>query len=290
MPTKRRAAIDVVQAGTHSPHAVVKSHLSKREEPSPSDLDPLESDAEVRAEDLELSSTDGESDIEAAGIDADIEEAVMEYLHDAHLGQNGDREKQDEEAIEDSDTDEFRDATELLSKEDDAASDSSEEERMPRNTVGDVPLSWYKHEDHIGYDRDGARIVKKERSKDALDRLLERNEEGDAAWRTIYDAYNDEEIVLSKEEMRMIQRIRSGRFPHTSIDPFEPENDWFTRHTEVMALSAAPEPKSRFVPSKWEEKRVVKLVRAMRKGWLKRDQESEKAPEVYMLWKDDGML
>ncbi len=26
----------------------------------------------------------------------------------------------------------------------------------------------------------------------------------------MYDEYNDEEIVLSKEEMRMIQRIRQG--------------------------------------------------------------------------------
>ena len=26
----------------------------------------------------------------------------------------------------------------------------------------------------------------------------------------MYDEYNDEEIVLSKEEMRMIQRIRTG--------------------------------------------------------------------------------
>lgn len=26
----------------------------------------------------------------------------------------------------------------------------------------------------------------------------------------MYDEYNDEEIVLSKEEMRMIQRIRAG--------------------------------------------------------------------------------
>ena len=28
--------------------------------------------------------------------------------------------------------------------------------------------------------------------------------------RTVYDEYNDEEIVMSKEEMRMIQRIRTG--------------------------------------------------------------------------------
>ena len=35
--------------------------------------------------------------------------------------------------------------------------------------------------------------------------------------------------------------------------------------------------------------RIVKLVRAMRKGWLKSDKERKKArePPVYLLWADD---
>lgn len=33
---------------------------------------------------------------------------------------------------------------------DDPASDSSEDERAPRNTIGQVPLEWYKDEEHIG--------------------------------------------------------------------------------------------------------------------------------------------
>lgn len=33
--------------------------------------------------------------------------------------------------------------------------------------------------------------------------------------------------------------------------------------------------------------RVVKLVRALRKGWIKREQEPEK-PAAYLLWEDDG--
>ena len=38
--------------------------------------------------------------------------------------------------------------------------------------------------------------------------------------------------------------------------------------------------------------RVVKLVRALRKGWIKRSSERHapvKAPEAYLLWADDGM-
>jgi hypothetical protein len=41
--------------------------------------------------------------------------------------------------------------------------------------VGAVPLEWYKDEDHIGYDKDGRRIMKKARG-DQLDALLRRND------------------------------------------------------------------------------------------------------------------
>ena len=35
--------------------------------------------------------------------------------------------------------------------------------------------------------------------------------------------------------------------------------------------------------------RVVKLVRAMRKGWLKRDDAKPEKPAAYLLWEDDGV-
>jgi hypothetical protein len=41
--------------------------------------------------------------------------------------------------------------------------------------VGNVPLEWYKNEDHIGYDKDGKRIAKSQR-KDRLEQLLDRND------------------------------------------------------------------------------------------------------------------
>ena len=81
--------------------------------------------------------------------------------------------------------------------------------------MGEVPLEWYKDELHIGYDREGRKVSKGPR-RDKLDALLARND-GGAAWRTVYDEYNGEEITLSKEEMKMIQRIREGKFPHVEV-------------------------------------------------------------------------
>ncbi len=39
------------------------------------------------------------------------------------------------------------------------------------------------------------------------------------------------------------------------VNPFEPYNDYFSSEREVMPIVDRPEPKSRFVPSKWEEKK-----------------------------------
>ena len=42
--------------------------------------------------------------------------------------------------------------------------------------------------------------------------------------------------------------------------------EYFTGIEEKMPLSAAPEPKRRFLPSKHEAKRIMKIVRAIREG------------------------
>ena len=39
------------------------------------------------------------------------------------------------------------------------------------------------------------------------------------------------------------------------VNPYEPEVDWFTREPEIHSLHQGPEPKRRFMPSKWEEKK-----------------------------------
>ena len=47
----------------------------------------------------------------------------------------------------------------------------------------------------------------------------------------------------------------NNKTPAVQVNPYEPEMNWFTDDTEIMPLSAAPEPKRRFIPSKWEEKK-----------------------------------
>ncbi|XP_062188566.1 ribosome biogenesis protein BOP1 homolog [Phragmites australis] len=163
-------------------------------------------------------------------------------------------------------------------------SDSSEDEVAPKNTVGDVPLEWYKNEEHIGYDISGRKIKKRDR-EGRIEAYL-RNADDAKNWRKIYDEYNDEEVQITKEEAKIISRMLKGKTPHTNVDPYPDYVDWFEYDDKGHPLSSAPEPKRRFVPSKWEQKKVVKLVRAIRNGWIKFDKPKEE-PNFYHLWGDE---
>lgn len=53
-----------------------------------------------------------------------------------------------------------------------------------------------------------------------------------------------------------------------------------------------PEHKRSFLPSKDEERKVSKLVHALKMGWIKTREEAarlraKKEPQYYMLWKSD---
>jgi ribosome biogenesis protein ERB1 len=52
----------------------------------------------------------------------------------------------------------------------------------------------------------------------------------------------------------------------------------------IHPLNSAPEPKRRFVPSKWEHEKIMKIVRAIRHGLIKIDEEKKEEPEQFDLW------
>ena len=62
--------------------------------------------------------------------------------------------------------------------------DSSDEEEI-RNTVGNIPMEWYKDYEHIGYDLDGKKIMKSQQM-DELDEFLDKMDNPDY-WRTVRD-------------------------------------------------------------------------------------------------------
>ncbi|XP_020221436.1 ribosome biogenesis protein BOP1 homolog [Cajanus cajan] len=188
---------------------------------------------------------------------------------------------QDEDIVNDEDSE--SESSDL--HQEGAESDSSEDEVAPRNTIGDVPLKWYEDEPHIGYDIKGKKIKKKEK-QDKLDSFLA-NVDDSKNWRKIYDEYNDETIELTKDEIKLVRRLLKNRAPHPDFDPYQDYVDWFKWDDAKHPLSNAPEPKRRFIPSKWEAKKVVKYVRAIRNGYNPFDKPKEE-DGPYLLWGDDS--
>eukprot|EP00823_Brevimastigomonas_motovehiculus_P003591 TRINITY_DN2217_c0_g1_i1.p1 TRINITY_DN2217_c0_g1~~TRINITY_DN2217_c0_g1_i1.p1 ORF type:complete len:173 (-),score=38.84 TRINITY_DN2217_c0_g1_i1:6-524(-) len=92
-----------------------------------------------------------------------------------------------------------------LSRQVDGESDSesSHDEEEMKNRIGDVPLKWYDKYDHIGYDIGGHKIIRQQNSASKLDMFLARKDDPNFR-RTIYDALNDQYVVLSDHELSML--------------------------------------------------------------------------------------
>lgn len=166
--------------------------------------------------------------------------------------------------------------------------DSDDTDQEDNNTIGNVPLSAYDQFPHIGYNIDGKRIMRPATSS-ALDALLETIDLPEG-WTGLLDKDTGGSLNLSKDELDLIKRIQRGENPDDSINPYEDYVDWFTGELQVTPVTAMPEPKRRFVPSKHEAKRVMKIVRAIREGRIvpnkpKTTAEDEQA--MYDIWADN---
>lgn len=165
--------------------------------------------------------------------------------------------------------------------------DSDDSDREEANTIGNIPISAYEEYPHIGYDINGKRIMRPAKGS-ALDQLLESIDIPEG-WTGLLDKSSGAALNINEEELELIRKIEKGE--HTGgedYDPYEPMIDWFTRHEEVMPLSAAPEPKRRFVPSVHEARRVMKIVKAIREGKIvpgsHKKQLDEEQEKNYNLW------
>ena len=158
------------------------------------------------------------------------------------------------------------------------------------NTVGDIPLSFYETFPHIGYNINGKKIMRPA-TGEALDALLD-SIDVPKGWTGLTDPLTGKPLQLSQEELKLLRKVQMNEIPSEGYDPYEPTVEWFTSKVEQMPLSAAPEPKRRFVPSKHEAKRVMKIVRAIREGRImpyRRPQEEEvdEGLQNYDIWANE---
>ncbi|QLG71763.1 hypothetical protein HG535_0C01120 [Zygotorulaspora mrakii] len=167
--------------------------------------------------------------------------------------------------------------------------DSDDSDVETNNTIGNIPLSAYDEMPHVGYNINGKRIMRPAKGS-ALDKLLDTIELPEG-WTGLLDKNSGASLNLTEEELELISKIQKHEQTDENTNPYAPLVDWFTRHEEIMPLTAVPEPKRRFVPSKNEAKRVMKIVKAIREGRiippkkLKELRETEKEAErTYDIW------
>ncbi|KAL0949577.1 hypothetical protein HGRIS_009626 [Hohenbuehelia grisea] len=168
--------------------------------------------------------------------------------------------------------------------EPDYDSDSSTEDTP--NRVGDIPMHWYDDLPHVGYDMNGKQVLRPAKG-DELDKFLQTVEDP-SAWTSAFDKKAQADKPLSEQELDIIRRLYEGENPDGNYDPYEPTTEWFTSKVEAMPLSAAPEPKRRWVPSKWEKQKVMKIVRAIRQGRIlpSKPKTSSTKPDFYAIWNE----
>ncbi|KAJ9630837.1 Ribosome biogenesis protein erb1 [Taxawa tesnikishii (nom. ined.)] len=161
------------------------------------------------------------------------------------------------------------------------------------NTIGNIPLTYYDSYPHIGYDVNGKKIMRPAKGE-ALDALLDSIDLPEG-WTGLTDPATGKPLELSKEELDVLKRITRNEAPGEGYDPYPDMVEYFTSKTEIMPLSAAPEPKRRFVPSKHEAKRVMKIVRAIKEGRIQpyrrpEEREEQENPDVkrYDIWADEA--
>ena len=77
-----------------------------------------------------------------------------------------------------------------------------------------------------------------------------------------FDKNTQMDKPLTAEELDIIRRLERHENPDADYNPYEPTIEWFTGKgkEEIMPLSAAPEPKRRWIPSKWEKQKVRTCV------------------------------
>jgi ribosome biogenesis protein ERB1 len=160
------------------------------------------------------------------------------------------------------------------------------------NTIGNIPLSFYDNYPHIGYNINGKKIARPAKGE-ALDALLD-SIDVPKGWTGLTDPSTGLPLNLSQEELEVLKKIQMNEVPEDGYDPYPATIEYFTSKTEIMPLSAAPEPKRRFVPSKHEAVRVMKIVRAIREGRIlpykppTETEEEDQATKNYDIWANEA--
>ncbi|UKZ83129.1 Ribosome biogenesis protein erb1 [Trichoderma virens FT-333] len=281
---KRKEVSEVVESDDEFDGAELEGILSQSE-----DDDDVE-DSESEGEEPELDEDEDEDEDEDADVRSDDEEAEgINGEPKSKSKTDGDDKANDDEpnyrVVKDANGGVRYEYAEI-----DPVYDSDDSDAQgPVNTIGNIPLSFYDSYPHIGYDINGKKIMRPA-TGEALDALLD-SIELPKGWTGLTDPETGKPLNLSQEELELLKKLQMNEVPSDDYDPYPDMIPYFTSIEEKMPLSAAPEPKRRFVPSKHEAKRIAKLVRAIKEGkilpYRPPEPETEQEDKYYDIWANE---
>jgi len=157
-----------------------------------------------------------------------------------------------------------------------------------RNTIGNVPIDSYKDFDHIGYDWDGNKIAKPHED-DHVDDFINKMDDP-YYWRTIKDRSTGKKVILTDNDVDLVQRVASGKYPDPNYNAYSDFIDFFTYEKSIHPVTNRPETKASFAASKSERRAIIRLVTKIRRS---RKLPPPKPKETrysfnYDLWEKEG--
>ncbi|EZG56794.1 BOP1NT (NUC169) domain protein [Gregarina niphandrodes] len=159
----------------------------------------------------------------------------------------------------------------------------SDEEDGELNRVGNIDLSLYEDEEHVGYDIAGNKIDQVMKLKESeIDNLLRYADDPDA-WRTVVDAKNQTEYRISDAELEIIRRLKEGRLGLTELneEDFQVEFEW-TENQQPLKRHFSR--KGKFLPGEGEEKKIRAILKAIREGRYYSRREKHKSVDPFDVW------
>lgn len=137
-----------------------------------------------------------------------------------------------------------------------------EQNELTKVKIGKIPYGWYDEFKNFGYDNKLDPVMKP-KGINKIEEFIKKSENKDW-WRTIRDELNMRDVVLTDEQLALIDRIRSGKMASKKIAnasyEFEIERE------DPFPVNAFPPAKRNFMPSKWERMKVNKILDGLLSG------------------------
>ena len=166
--------------------------------------------------------------------------------------------------------------------------------KMSENRVGEIDMSVYEGHDHIGYDLDGEKVLRKNATMDGrettpltgdmIENIMDRIE--DDYWTSIPNPQQGVMMKLTDEEMDIISKVRNGQYGDLMFNPDQDYSEYFDKSVQQLPLLNIPQSKREFLPSKWEALKIRKLVKAIRLGLIQK--KNNDLEPLFDLWEKEN--